>query len=1169
MSTPPEAFPGGVPQPGTRVGQKYRVERLLGAGGMGIVLAATHVYLGERVALKLVRPALGVRAEAYERLLREARIASRIRSEHVARVFDLGTLDDGLPYIAMEFLEGEDLMTRLQASGAMPVDEAVEFLLQAAEGVAEAHGVGVVHRDLKPANLFVTRRSDGSPCIKVLDFGISKIAGELGEIEENGSAPGTKAESVEQTAPDSAPGAAAPGWMLAAPERERPLAQLTRSRARIGSPRYMAPEQFRSSRDVDARVDVWALGAILHELLAGAPPFEGDTFDEVVEAVTSHEPPAIDSLRPDVPRALAEVVERCLRKTREARFATVADVALALAPFAPHGTERAARIERILTLARAAPSSVVPSGPEFDPTLAATSGTPQPKSSRRDRRPWKRAAVALGAASAVALAALVVGRRVAERRAPVATVPSNRAALVAVFPPSDPGADATGWLATALAELVAGDLATSEKVRPVGTDRVAQVARDIGHALDTAPRPEEASRLRAMTGADYAVTGSIARRDKSGDDRVRVDLALVEAASGRVLARRTVSGSTGAFLELVASISDGVREELGVPGATPAERRAARASLPTNPEAVRAYAEGIAYRRARLPAKAREALTRAVAAEPEQAVAHAELAAALITLGRDAEARAEAARALDLSGSLPRERQLTIQEQLSVATKDWSHAADLLRTLHGFFPDDLTYGLQYARTTMAAGHPQEGLAILDTLRDPTSPNAGSPDIDLMEAVIALKVSDFHRAIDAAERAQRKAEADGERTIGAEAALHEGDAYSFLGDSARALALCQKAASAYLALADESRRAGALRCEAHAYEAGRQWDLAARATEEALEAARQAGDAYLLGGALNSDGIRLYEAGDRAAARARWEEAAKVYEDIHDREGVGHAEGNIATALLDDGNLAAAREGFQRGLALHREVASVAGQRNEIRGLADVDAAAGDLTAAESEYAEAEKLTEQMGNREELATAWIARARLLRDRGDDGGARSLAERAQAALKELGNHDDAAEAAWLLAKIALDARRNAEAEGLARQALAEVDASTRRGQAGPVLALLARATAEAGRFDEARSFADRVSRELGSAPPVLLATYTAIDVARARARMFARGLSDLGSQEGALAALAARAAALGLRGCELEARLAAVAIGQGDAAALAREARKAGYLRIARRAAATTF
>src|SRR5450432_3438212 len=291
---------------------KFRIERVLGQGGMGVVVAATHIHLDERVALKFLLPEALANAEAVARFAREARAAVKIKSEHVARVSDVGTLESGSPYMVMEYLEGQDLAEWVRKSGAMRVPDAVEFVLQACEAIAEAHALGIVHRDLKPANLFVTRRADGTPCIKVLDFGISKL---------------------------TAPGSASDMGM-------------TKTTSVMGSPLYMSPEQMSSTRNVDMRTDIWALGIILYEVLTGRVPFEAETMPQLCGMILQDPPRPLRDLRADVSEGLQWVVLRCLEKDRERRFSNVAELAAALVPFgAPSAQRSAERIARVLSAA--------------------------------------------------------------------------------------------------------------------------------------------------------------------------------------------------------------------------------------------------------------------------------------------------------------------------------------------------------------------------------------------------------------------------------------------------------------------------------------------------------------------------------------------------------------------------------------------------------------------------------------------------------------------------------------------------------------------------------------------------------------------------------------------------------------------------------------------------
>ncbi len=291
---------------------KYRVDRVIGVGGMGVVVAATHVQLQTQVALKFLLPEVLSSPQIVERFVREARAAVRIQSEHVARVSDVGTLSSGAPYMVMEYLEGQDLADVLSKNGPLPVAQTVGYVLQACEAVAEAHALGIVHRDLKPANLFLVQRSRREPTIKVLDFGISKSA---------------DSESLG----------------------------LTKTSAIMGSPYYMSPEQMRSARDADTRSDIWALGIILYELLTGVPPFQGDTITEIVVLVTQGNVPPIRELRPDVPVGLDDIIARCLKREPQQRYADIVELAKALVPFGPPRSDVALeKISRILGTATSA-----------------------------------------------------------------------------------------------------------------------------------------------------------------------------------------------------------------------------------------------------------------------------------------------------------------------------------------------------------------------------------------------------------------------------------------------------------------------------------------------------------------------------------------------------------------------------------------------------------------------------------------------------------------------------------------------------------------------------------------------------------------------------------------------------------------------------------------------
>jgi len=300
---------------------------------MSLVVLAWHLELEQEVAIKVLHGPNIDGSDAAQRFRREARAAARIRSEHVSRVLDVGTLANGSPFMVMEYLEGNDLSDELARRGPLPVEEVVVYVLQAIEALAEAHAAGIVHRDLKPENLFLAARADGSRIIKVLDFGISKSI---------------------------------------APNSITDLS-LTKTSSFVGSPLYMSPEQMRSSRSVDQRTDIWSLGAILYEAVAGKLPYFAESIAELCTKLLHEAPPPMSQVRSGLPPGFETVVLRCLEKDRERRYTTVAELARALVPFAAGAGVYADRANRVLTMAGIASRSIQDAVPSMNPSWNAAS----------------------------------------------------------------------------------------------------------------------------------------------------------------------------------------------------------------------------------------------------------------------------------------------------------------------------------------------------------------------------------------------------------------------------------------------------------------------------------------------------------------------------------------------------------------------------------------------------------------------------------------------------------------------------------------------------------------------------------------------------------------------------------------------------------------------------
>ncbi len=351
-------------EPGTVLLGKYRIERLLGKGGMAAVYLAHHEMLQQDVAIRILLPDIAEKAENAARFLNEARAAVRLRNEHVAAVMDVGVLEESTAYIVLEYLEGSDLEQVLEASGPLAWPDVVDYVLQALEAVAQAHALGIVHRDIKPSNLFLAKRPNGTPILKVLDFGISKITTSTAE------------------------------------------AAVTSTKTMLGSPVFMSPEQLRSAKKVDLRTDIWAVGVVFYHLLTGGYPYEAESIGELFAAVLEQTPASILALRPDVPAELEAVYRRCLSRNVDERYPNVAELARALEPIASaDGKHSVMRICK--TLASEAPATQTTSQVPSEPPKTATA-KPAPGTSTAASSAWSES-LAATKKSALPRAAMIGG----------------------------------------------------------------------------------------------------------------------------------------------------------------------------------------------------------------------------------------------------------------------------------------------------------------------------------------------------------------------------------------------------------------------------------------------------------------------------------------------------------------------------------------------------------------------------------------------------------------------------------------------------------------------------------------------------------------------------------------------------------------------------------------
>jgi serine/threonine-protein kinase len=417
---------------GDVLGGTYRVERVIGAGGMAVVVAAIHQFEPERVAIKILYRKAARSREVLKRFEREQRMIRQMRTEHVSRLLGSGTFGE-CPYMVMELLKGQDLAEILKSRGALTIEETVGYLLQALEAVAEAHSLGIVHRDLKPGNLFLTHRPDGSPCIKVLDFGIAKY--------------GDRARQAEQS-------------------------ELTSTTAVFGSPFYMSPEQMISAKEVTQATDLWSLGVILHELLTKTLPFAEKTPEKICHRVLTGSPTPLRELKPDYPAALEAIVLRCLQRKPEQRYKNVTDLALSLSAFAPPWA-----LGSVSRIAAAVPPAEMdlnqlpaallePARPEFISMLPEEPESPtlyvRPK---KPRLRWRKV-LTFTAVAAVFSAGIFIGMNVRQPAAapvPIRDLPSASVAPAASAAPAEDPEEEKDPLADIPVEMDLDDMSPARK----------------------------------------------------------------------------------------------------------------------------------------------------------------------------------------------------------------------------------------------------------------------------------------------------------------------------------------------------------------------------------------------------------------------------------------------------------------------------------------------------------------------------------------------------------------------------------------------------------------------------------------------------------------------------------------------------------------------------------
>ncbi len=957
-------------------------------------------------------------------------------------------------------------------------------------------------------------------------------------------------------------------------------ASISDSKDVTGTLPYMSPEQLRGEL-TDQRSDIWSAGAVLYELVTGRRPFPFAQVPRLIDAIMNKPPEMPSALNPKISPGLEVVILKCLDKDPERRYQSARELRVDL--------------DR-LTM----PISQVPLGPV--PGATPIPIPPKPKTNIR------------AAAAVVAVVVLlVVGAlsylhfREKPQAAKPAAIPLSRRRTVAVlnFKNSTSRPEAA-WLSTALPEMLTTELAAGEKLRTIRGEEVAQMKMNLSLPDSDTLNAQILSQVGKTLGADLVVLGSYV--DLSGG-KLRVDLHLQDVAAGETLISVKETGDETDLFDLVSRAGTQLREKCDAGQLNSQDQAGVRAALPSTPEASKLYAEGLAKLRVGDAIAARDLLQRTVALDPNHALAHSALAAAWALLGYDEKARLSAKSAYELSASLSREDRLLIEARYRETSKEWDNAAEIYRTLFGFFPDNLEYGLLLARAQTRGGKGKEALATVESLR--RLPSAGDDArIDVAASEAWASLGDFKQGQVSAVQAAQKARAQNARLLLARALYRQGYGLENLGDPAGAMTAVEEAGRIYQTVGDRYGFASTLEVTGQVLVDRGDYPGALGKFNDELAIAREVGNRKAEASALNNMANVLGQQGDAEQARKMYEKALPIFREISDHNNYAMALINIAGIMQNEGDLAGAKKTYDQALTLLREVNDQNGISLSLTGIGTVldaqgDSAAakkmleqavaldlaggqanpssdklidlgdalqhlGDLPGARENYEKALNLTRAAGDKSMAAYALAGLGSLDLKAADFKQAHKDYEEALALRNELGEKDTIVSTRVAIAELAIEEGHPDAAEGPAREALHEFESARKNDEQITASVALVRALLAVGKNDAAL-------KEVSKVVPIAaksqnLSVKLAFAAARARAESTSQ---QTGAAKALLKEALVKATKSGYVGDQLESRLAVeeIELKSGKSAAsrvrlqqLEKDAKEKGFDLIARKAAA---
>ncbi len=1088
--------------------ERFRVVRFIARGGMGELYEAEDVALGERVALKTIRPEIASDERVHQRFRREVQLARRVTHSSICRIFDLfqhlpaAASRAGSPpavFVTMELLHGETLADRLKREGRLTPEQALPIIRQMAAALSAAHAVGIVHRDFKSNNVMLlpAERTVDPPRVVVTDFGLAFALGEANVVA---------------------------------------AASITVAGELLGTPDYMAPEQIEGGA-VTRATDIYALGVVLYEMVTGERPFAADT--PLASALRRLSGPPARSPRevvPGLPATWERVIMRCLARYPDHRFSEATDVVQALEPGGPGARWWESR------------SAIAAFGAVA--LLLAVVGV-------FGWRGWNDRA----RTGAEAPSSAVNG----------ATTDTMRPAVAVLGFRNLAGREDAQWLSTALAEMLTTELGASDALRTIPGENVNRMKMELSLADADSYAADTLGRIRQNLGTDLVVFGSYVTVGQGNDSELRVDIRLQDSRQGQTISLVSDTGKSSEILDLVSRVGTRLRERLGV-DAGPDAMASIRASQPSSSDATRLYAEGLMRLRRFDSLGARELLDRAVQIDPKFTLAHSALASTWAALGYDDRARESAQRALALSAGLPRTDRMQVEGTSYELAGAWAKAIPIWRSLVSSFPDDIEHTLRLANAQIASGAAKEGLTTIEgfrkrfpSVKDPRLELAEAAGLDtlsdfkrvqtaaaaasaageaqgarllvanakLREGGAILRLGQEDKAVALFEEARSIYEQAGDRAGLARSLNSLASAISDGPDPKRSMELYEQGLAIARAIGTQDLVARFLNNMAILERRSGNLRGSLSMNQEALKIRRETGDKTTAAVSLNNIGNVLLDLGDPQAATAHYEESAAMSREMGDRRGQARALHNAAEGMILQGELARARVANEEALRIRRTIDDPASLAVSLFGVGHTAVVQGDLATAKKSLNEALEMDRRADRPRPIAFSLYFLAEVALVEGDLTRARALHQEALDIRTKVGEKFTAAQSRAAIAVLALEEGRAGDAEMLAREAAAVFETQTTPDEAA-ARATIALAMLAQGRQTPAQREIER-ARTLVRTPRYVTARM-AVAIAAARVESATNPAAALRALEG----VRSEAAARGIPRSEFEARRARAAI-----------------------------